>query len=96
MLELPRPRRVWSSKGRSAMTTRDAVRFVVGPDGRPEAVQINMQVWREIVAALEDAEDVGLARAALTELKAAHGDPETAGWLRLEDVEKGWEADDTP
>jgi len=37
---------------------------------------------------LEDAEDVALAEAALAELNAAGGNPEKAGWLRLEDLEE--------
>ena len=73
-----------------------AVRFVVGADGQPSAVQVDIDVWQQIVAALEDAEDVALARAAIAELEAAGGDPERAGWLPLEEVEKTWEADDAP
>jgi hypothetical protein len=76
------------------MVTWESVRFVVGADGQPAAVQINMNLWKQIVAALEDAEDVALAQAALAELKAAGGDPERAGWLRLEDVEREWTAED--
>ncbi len=78
------------------MVTWESVRFVVGADGQPAAVQINMNLWKQIVAALEDAEDVALAQAALAELKAAGGDPEQAGWLRLEDVEHEWTAEDAP
>ena len=76
------------------MVTPDAVRFVVGVDGRPMAVQLDMAMWRQVVAALEDAEDTNLARAVLAELQAAGGDPEKAGWLRLEDLEREWETDD--
>ncbi len=76
------------------MVTLDTVRFVVGSDGHPMAVQVDMQVWQRMIAALEDAEDVALARAALAELEAAGGCPEKAGWLRLEDLEKEWAADD--
>jgi citrate lyase beta subunit len=77
------------------MVAWNGVRFVVGADGQPTAVQVDMDVWEQIIAALEDAEDVALARTALTELEAAGGDPDKAGWLRLEDVQKDWEADDT-
>jgi hypothetical protein len=72
----------------------DTVRFLVGSDGRPTAVQVDMGLWQQIVDALEDAEDVALARAALDELAAAGGDPEKAGWVDLEDVIPSWEADD--
>ena len=78
------------------MVTWESVRFVVGADGQPAAVQINMSLWKQIVAALENAEDVALAQAALAELKAAGGDPERAGWLRLEDVERKWSDDGAP
>jgi hypothetical protein len=72
----------------------DTVRFLVGSDGRPTAVQVDMGLWQQIVDALEDAEDVALARAALDELAAAGGDPEKASWVDLEDVIPSWEADD--
>jgi hypothetical protein len=72
----------------------DTVRFLVGSDGRPTAVQVDMGLWQQIVDALEDAEDIGLARAALDELVAAGGDPKQAGWVDLEDVITSWEADD--
>ncbi|HUV90535.1 MAG TPA: hypothetical protein VMY80_12845 [Anaerolineae bacterium] len=68
----------------------DTLRFVVGTDGRPTAIQMDIETWRKIVEALEDAEDVNLAREALAELKAAGGDPDKAGWLRLEDVAREW------
>jgi predicted DNA-binding protein len=63
----------------------DALQFVVRADGRPTAVQIDIETWHKIVETLEDAEDVSLAREALAELEAAGGDPYKAGWLRLED-----------
>ena len=71
----------------------DTLRFVVGGDGKPTAIQMDIETWRKIVEALEDAEDVNLAREALAELKAAGGDPDKAGWLRLEDVAKEWAED---
>jgi len=63
---------------------------VVEPDGKPTAVQVTWETWQRIVAALEDAEDVGLVEAALAELDTAGGHPEKAGWLRLEDLEAAW------
>jgi hypothetical protein len=74
----------------------NTVRFVVGSDGRPMAVQVDMSLWQQIVDALEDAEDIALARAALDELAAAGGDPNKAGWVDLEDLIPSWEADDAP
>ncbi len=69
---------------------KEAIHYLVDAEGRPTAVQIDWGTWKRIVDALEDAEDVGLAQAALAELDAAGGDPEKAGWLRLEDLEGAW------
>jgi len=68
----------------------ETIHFLVGADGRPDAVQVTLATWQRIMAALEDAEDVALARSALAELEAAGGDPDKAGWLRLEDLETAW------
>jgi len=76
------------------MIGNDTVRFLVGSNGRPTAVQVDMDLWQQIMDALEDAEDVALARAALNELAAAGGDPGKAGWVDLEDLIPSWEADD--
>lgn len=50
--------------------------------------------WQQIVAALEDAEDIALARSALAELELAGGDPVRAGWVHLKDAEAIWGNDD--
>jgi hypothetical protein len=69
---------------------QEAICYLVNVDGKPTAVQVNWETWKRIVAALEDAEDVALAEAALAELDASGGNPEKAGWLRLEDLEGIW------
>jgi len=74
----------------------NTLRFVVGTDGKPTAIQMDIDMWHKIVEALEDAEDVALAREALAELEAAGGDPDKAGWLRLEEVAEEWNEDATP
>lgn len=63
------------------MLDLDTVRFVVGIDGPPSAVQVDIGLWQKIVEALEDAEDLQVAREALAELAAADGDPEVARWV---------------
>jgi hypothetical protein len=68
----------------------DALPFVVRADGRPTAIQIDIETWRKIIKTLEDAEDVSLVRKALAKLGAASGHPDKAGWLRLEDS-VGWD-----
>ena len=75
------------------MVTLDSVRLVVGADGRPAAVQVDIETWRKIIAALEDAEDVELAREAIAALEVAGNDPDKTGWLRLEDLEQIWNAE---
>jgi len=72
---------------------QDTVYYLVGADGKPAAVQVNWETWQRIVAALEDAEDLELAQVALAELGASGGNPEKAGWLRLEDLEKAWDSE---
>ena len=74
----------------------NTLRFVVGTDGKPTAIQMDIETWRKIVDALEDAEDVGVTRQAVAELEAAGGDPKKAGWPRLEDVAAEWSEDATP
>ena len=76
------------------MLSLDAVQVLVGQDGRPKAVQIDLTLWRKILAALEDAEDADLVRNALAELDAV-GSPEAAGWSNLDDLAAIWQADET-
>jgi hypothetical protein len=76
------------------MIALDAVKFVVEANGQAAAVQVDMRLWQQIVAALQDAEDIGLARAALAELESAGGDPKRAGWVLLKDAEATWDSDD--
>ena len=68
----------------SASTTRPVatgtVQFVVGAEGKPTAVLLDIATWERIVEALEDAEDLAIARQALAELNAANGDWEKAGF----------------
>ena len=72
----------------------ETIRFVVGADGQPSAVQVDIELWQRIIEALEDAEDIDIARKALAELDAAGGEPARAGWVNLEDVIAQWQRDD--
>lgn len=76
------------------MLDLDTIRFVVGADGQPSAVQVDIGLWQRIIEALEDAEDVEIAREALAELDAAGGEAAKAGWMNLEDVFDQWQHDD--
>ncbi len=75
------------------MVQPEAVQVLIDREGRPQAVQIDMATWREILAALEDAEDIALARQVLAELDAAGG-PKAAGWTALNDVASQWLEDE--
>jgi len=69
------------------------VQYVVGADGQPRAVQIDISTWAQIVAFLEDAEDRAIAREALAELDAAGGNPAKAGYIPWEQARRELEAD---
>ena len=60
------------------------IQFVVGAMGKPTAVLVNISTWERILEALEDAEDVALAKEALASLDSAGGDPEKAGFISWE------------
>jgi hypothetical protein len=80
--------------GEAYMVALDRVQFVVGQDGRPVAVQIDMDLWRQIVAALEGAEELALAKEALQELGDAGRNPEPAGPFNVHDLRDPWPGDD--
>jgi hypothetical protein len=54
--------------------------------GRRLAV-LDADEWEGLVEWLEAIEDIQIAQRALEQLRTAGGDPETAGWLRWEDVQ---------
>ena len=60
------------------------IQFVLGAGGKPTAVLVNISTWERILEALEDAEDVALAKEALASLDAAGGNPEKAGFISWE------------
>jgi len=57
------------------------VQFVIGKRGKPTGVLVNLRTWEKIIEALEDAEDIEIARKALAEIDAAGGDPQKAGYI---------------
>lgn len=56
------------------------VQFLVGAEGAPTAVLVDMATWQEIIQALEDAEDVATARNSLAKLDRAGGNLKKAGF----------------
>ncbi len=63
------------------------IQYVVGAEGKPTAVLVDIAAWERIIRALEDAEDIALAKEALAALDAAGGVPGKAGFLNWDDVQ---------
>ncbi|MDL1912474.1 type II toxin-antitoxin system Phd/YefM family antitoxin [Chloroflexi bacterium CFX6] len=61
--------------------TEKNVQLVVGRKGKPTGVLVDLKTWEKILEALEDAEDIEIAREALAEIDAAGGDLEKAGYI---------------
>lgn len=64
----------------------EEIRFVVGPEGKPAAVLVDIATWERILDTLEDAEDIALVKETLVMLDAAGGDVEKAGFIPWEKV----------
>ncbi len=62
----------------------DEIKYVVGCEGKPTAVLIDIATWERILDALKDAEDSALVRETLDTLKAAGGDLRKAGFISWE------------
>jgi accessory colonization factor AcfC len=72
------------------MTVTDVLRsahFVVDQEGKPTAVVLDIGVWEALLTALEDIEDVELARERLKNWRSKQG------WTRWEDFEAELDAD---
>lgn len=71
------------------MTGLEALQSVqfVTVNGKRLAV-LSAEDWEALIEWLETVEDLALVRDAYTELAAAGGDREQAGWRRWEDFEK--------
>ena len=57
------------------------IQFVIGSEGKPTAVLVDIAFWEHILDILEDAEDTALAKETLVLLAAAGGNPESAGLI---------------
>lgn len=72
------------------MTVTDVLRsahFVIDQEGKPMAVMLDISAWEALLAALEDIEDVELARERLKNWRSKQG------WTRWEDFEAELDAD---
>jgi len=65
-----------------------SVQFVVGQDGHPSAVQLDIEAWESLLNLLEDTEDRVLVKQALPKLRSH---PAQAGALRWDDVKSEWD-----
>ncbi len=67
-----------------------SVQFVVGPDGQPSAVQLDIETWESLLDWLEAADDRALVKQVLPKLRSH---PAQAGALRWGDVKADWDDD---
>jgi hypothetical protein len=58
--------------------------YVVGPDGQPTAVLVDIATWKSIIEQMEDTEDAEIIRVAAADLEALARGERPAGW-------KSWE-----
>ena len=63
------------------MLSEKNVQIVIGEKGKPTGVLVDMATWDKIIEALEEAEDIEIARKALAELDKVGGDLEKAGYI---------------
>jgi hypothetical protein len=57
------------------------IQYVIGSKGKPTGVLVDVKTWEVILEALEEADDVVLAREALAKLNSAGGNLEKAGFI---------------
>ncbi|CAG0928097.1 hypothetical protein TFLX_00742 [Thermoflexales bacterium] len=65
-----------------------SVRFVVGRDGRPAAVQLDMETWEALLDYLEDTEDRETVKSMVAKLRAG---PQKSKAVHWSDVQAEWE-----
>ena len=71
------------------------VEFVVNQQGETKSVFLPLAAWETVLTALEDAEDLAVARDYLSRRATARS-PEEMGLLRWEDVADAWDDDEAP
>lgn len=64
-----------------------SVQFIVGQEGKPTAVVLDIEAWEALLSMLEDVEDVQLVRDRLSNWQTKEG------WTRLEEFEAEPDAD---
>ena len=72
------------------------IQFVIGAEGKPTAVLVDIAFWEHILDILEDAEDAALVKETLTLINTAGGNPASAGFIDWQTArEKLEQMDDT-
>ncbi len=61
-----------------------SVRYVTAKNIR--LAVLNIDDWESLIEWIETLEDIRIATTAISELKAAGGDREKAGWLRWDEI----------
>jgi PHD/YefM family antitoxin component YafN of YafNO toxin-antitoxin module len=61
--------------------------YIVGPDGEPTAVLVDLVTWRAIIDRLEDQEDLELLRASAEDLETLARGDRPSGWKTWEEFE---------
>lgn len=61
--------------------------YVVGPDGQPAAVLIDLVTWKSIIERLEDQEDSDILRAVAADLDTLVSGRRPAGWKAWSEFE---------
>jgi hypothetical protein len=69
------------------------VEFVVNQRGETKGVFVPVAVWEALISALEDIEDLAVARDFLSQRATARS-PEEMGFERWEDVADEWDDDE--
>lgn len=70
-----------------------SAQFVVNDEGSRTGVLLNIQAWNTLINWIEEMVDSRIAAQALTELQAAGGRPQQAGWLAWDDISSEWDDD---
>jgi len=76
----------------STLEILKSVQFVVNREGKPAAVQLDIEAWELLLDWLEDLEDREIATEVLPRLRE---EPGKVGALRWEDVRAEWDLPET-
>lgn len=75
------------------VTSLKSVQFVVDANGKRTGALLSIAAWEALLDWIENQQDAAIIQQAITELKAAGGRPEKAGWLAWEAVKDDWDKD---